>query len=329
MKDGCWYYYLHSCWFHPIVRRLLPALTASKITPTDERVRWLANIPFLGVHVAAVVGPILLGWSWTGLALAIGLYIVRMFGVTAGFHRYFSHRSYKTSRAFQLALALLGTSAAQKGPLWWAGHHRAHHKWSDTEADVHSVKQRGFWWAHVKWILVRKYDQTDWDRIKDFARYPELRWLNTWHVIPTAVLVAILLLAGGWWAVIWGYCVSTTLLWHGTFTVNSLSHVYGRRRYNTGDDSRNSFLIALFTLGEGWHNNHHHYQRSERQGFYWWELDITHSILKMLSWARLVWDLHEPPRHVRDRRIGRAPAEVAIEATTPPASAESAPTAPA
>jgi stearoyl-CoA desaturase (delta-9 desaturase) len=280
----------------------LSALTASKIAPADERVRWLANIPFFGVHVAAVVGPILLGWSWTGLALALGLYVVRMFGVTAGFHRYFSHRSYRTSRAFQLALALLGTSAAQKGPLWWAGHHRAHHKWSDTEADVHSVKQRGFWWSHVKWIVVRKHKATDWDRVKDLAKYPELRWLNRYYLVPPVTLAVALFALGGVWALVWGFLVSTTLLWHGTFCVNSLAHVVGRRRYDTGDESRNSFIIALFTLGEGWHNNHHHYQLSERQGFYWWEIDVAHCVLRLLSLTGLVWDLQAPPAHVRDAR---------------------------
>src|SRR5262249_27707998 len=151
-----------------------------------------------------------------------------------------------------------------------------HHKYSDTPDDVHSVRQRGFWWAHVGWILVRRYELTDWDRVKDVAVYPELRWLNRWFLVPPVALVALLLALGGPWAFVWGFLVSPTLLWHGTFCVTSLAHVFGRRRYATSDESRNSFFIALFTLGEGWHNNHHHYQRSERQGFYWWELDITH-----------------------------------------------------
>jgi stearoyl-CoA desaturase (delta-9 desaturase) len=234
-----------------------------------------------------------------------------MFGLTAGFHRYFSHRSFKTSRPFQFALALLGTLAVQKGPLWWAAHHRAHHKYSDTPLDVHSVRQRGFWWAHVKWVLVRRYEETDWARIKDLAPYPELRWLNTYFLVPPIALAVVLTLTGGMWAFVWGFLVSTTLLWHGTFCVNSLAHVFGRRRYQTTDDSRNSFLIALFTLGEGWHNNHHHYQRSERQGFYWWELDISHMVLKALSWVGLVWELHEPPAHVRDPRGAEIESEAA------------------
>jgi stearoyl-CoA desaturase (Delta-9 desaturase) len=250
------------------------------------------------VQLAAVVGVIWLGFSWRGLALALGLYAVRMFGLTAGFHRYLAHRSYKTSRAFQFALALLGTLAVQKGPLWWAAHHRAHHKYSDTPRDVHSVRQNGFWWSHIKWILVGRFEPTDWERIKDLSTYPELRWLNEHYLVPPILGAVILGLTLGTWGVVWGFLVSTTLLWHGTFCVNSLAHVWGSKRYKTDDASRNNFFIALFTLGEGWHNNHHHYQRSERQGFFWWELDISHLVLTAMSWVGLVWDLHAPPRHV-------------------------------
>lgn len=259
-------------------------------------------LPFWGIQVAAVVAVIWGGWSWSGLLLALGLYAVRMFGLTAGFHRLLSHRSYRTSRPFQFLLALLGTLSAQKGPLWWAAHHRRHHKYSDLEGDVHSVRQKGFFWAHVGWILMRGSQATDWDRIKDLSPLPELRWLNRyWYLPPIALAVALYAVAGSW-GFVWGFLVSTTLLWHGTFCVNSLAHLWGRRRYATTDDSRNSFLIALFTLGEGWHNNHHYYQRSERQGFYWWEIDIAHYVLVALSWLGLVWDLHGPPEHVREAR---------------------------
>jgi stearoyl-CoA desaturase (delta-9 desaturase) len=297
--------------------------------PEREEVDWLPMAPFWGVHIAAVICVAVYGWSWSGLLLALAIYAVRMFGLTAGYHRYFSHRSYKTSRVFQFLLALLGTTATQKGPLWWAGHHRRHHKYSDMPQDPHSVKQRGFWWAHLGWILVKRFVETDYDRIKDFAKYPELRWLNKWHLLPPIALATTLYLVGGHWALTWGFLVSNVLLWHGTFCVNSLSHLWGRRAYETDDSSRNSLLIALFTLGEGWHNNHHYYQASERQGFYWYQLDISHCVLKVFSWVGLVWDLNEPPKHVRDRRIGRVPAVAppAMETTAPPASA--APTLPA
>ena len=276
-----------------------------EIIPSNTQtggVQWLAMLPFWGAQLTAVIGILIGGWSWKGLALALALYTVRMFGLTAGYHRYFSHRSYKTSRVFQFLLALLGATSTQKGVLWWAAHHRAHHKYSDTPRDIHSVRQHGFWWAHVKWILVKRYVETDWQRIKDFAKFPELVWLNTYHLVPPIALAVVLFLVGGWWALLWGFFVSNTLLWHGTFCVNSLTHVFGRRRYPSDDDSRNSFLVAIFTLGEGWHNNHHYYQLSERQGFYWWELDITHYVLTVFSKLGLVWDLHAPPPHVRDAR---------------------------
>jgi stearoyl-CoA desaturase (delta-9 desaturase) len=268
--------------------------------PVERGVEWFASVPFFTIHIAALVGVILLGFSWSGLGLALLFYFIRMFGVSGGYHRYFSHRSYRTSRVFQFLLGCLGASSAQKGPLWWAAHHRAHHKYSDTEQDIHSVRQRGFYWAHLGWILDRRYKNTDWARVRDLATFPELRWLNTWHLVPPAILAVALCLVGGRWAFVWGFLVSTTLLWHGTFCVNSLSHLFGSRRYNTTDDSTNNMAIALFTLGEGWHNNHHHYQRSERQGFLWWQIDGSHYVLKALSWVGLVWDLHAPPPHVRD-----------------------------
>jgi stearoyl-CoA desaturase (delta-9 desaturase) len=249
-----------------------------------------------------VAGVVLYGWSWSGFALAVVLYYVRMFGISGGYHRYFSHRAYRTSRPFQFALAVLGATAAQKGPLWWASHHRLHHKYSDRPEDPHSAYQRGLFWSHVGWILVKRYVPTGWDRVKDLQRYPELVWLNRFYLVPPVLLAVALALIGGAHALLWGFFVSTVLLWHGTFTVNSLTHKFGRKRYQTGDESRNSLLIALITMGEGWHNNHHYYQRSERQGFYWWEIDGSHYVLKVLSWLRLVWDLQEPSRRVRDDR---------------------------
>jgi stearoyl-CoA desaturase (delta-9 desaturase) len=261
------------------------------------------SLPFWAVHVIAVVGLFITGWSWTGFALAVALYAVRMFGVTAAYHRYFSHRTYKMGRVMQFLMALLGTTAVQKGVLWWAAHHRRHHKHSDEEQDVHSAKQRGFYHAHVGWILSDENDATDWARIKDFARYPELVWLNQHFILPVVALGLVLVLAGGFWALNWGLFVSTVLLWHGTFTINSLAHLIGKRRYATTDDSRNHWFLALITLGEGWHNNHHYYQRSTNQGFYWWEIDVTYYILRFLERLRLVSELHVPPRHVLDRTI--------------------------
>jgi stearoyl-CoA desaturase (delta-9 desaturase) len=257
----------------------------------------LKIIPFVFMHVACL-GAIFTGVSLEAVLLCVGLYALRMWGLTAGFHRYFSHRTYKTSRAFQFVLALIGTAAVQKGPLWWAAHHRRHHKYTDEEGDLHSPRQNGFWWSHVGWVISTKYDATDWDAIKDFARYPELRWLNKYHVVPGVALAVVCFLLMGWQGLVWGFFVSTVILYHGTFTINSLAHMWGSQRYQTKDDSRNNLWLALLTGGEGWHNNHHYYMSSVNQGFYWWEVDFSYYALRVLSWLRIVWDLRTPPRHL-------------------------------
>jgi len=254
----------------------------------------LASIPFPLVHVLA------LGVFWTHptpalVGTCVALYVLRMWAVTAGYHRYFSHRTFKTSRFFQFALAFLAESSGQKGVLWWASHHRHHHRMSDQPGDTHSPVQDGFLWSHVGWIMSTRNDETKFEAVKDLARFPELRWLNRYHYLPPVLLGGGLFLAGGWPLLVWGMFLSTVFLWHGTFIINSLCHVFGSRRYETTDASRNNLLFALVTLGEGWHNNHHHYQSSVRQGFFWWEIDVTYYALKLLSWLGLVWDLREPP----------------------------------
>jgi len=266
---------------------------------------------FLLVHLAP------LGALWSGvrlfdILLCIGLYFGRMFFITAVYHRYFAHRSYKMGRVMQFLMAWGGASAMQKGPLWWAAHHRMHHKYSDTDRDVHSPL-RGMWWSHVGWILCKRYMHTEWDQIRDFAKYPELRWLNKYHLVPPFVLAAICFLVGGWSALFVGFFLSTVLLYHGTFTVNSLAHIFGRRRFVTDDTSRNSLLIALITNGEGWHNNHHYYQSAARQGFFWWEIDISYYGLKALSWLRLVTDLRQvPPRLLATNRVKDGCADIGM-----------------
>lgn len=266
------------------------------------RYRVTTLTPFVLAHLACLAA------LWTGvtpgqLAACAGLYLLRMWGVTAGYHRYFSHRSYKTSRAFQLVLAVVAQSSAQKGVLWWAGHHRHHHRFSDQPEDLHSPLQSGFWWSHLGWIVSDRYDDTRLEAVRDLARFPELRWLNRHWLVPPVALAGGLFLLGGWGLLVWGFFVSTVLLWHGTFVINSLAHVFGHRRYDTADTSRNSFLLALVTLGEGWHNNHHHFQSAANQGFFWWELDPTWYSLKALSWAGVVWDLRQPPERVRNAHV--------------------------
>jgi len=257
---------------------------------------WLKATPFILSHLA-VLGAIWSGVTWQAIVLCVVLFFVRVWGITAGYHRYFSHRTYKTSRVMQFFLAFLAETSSQKGVLWWAAHHRVHHKHSDQEGDVHSPVQRGFFYAHVGWIFDDTGD-TRWDKIRDFAKYPELRWLNKHWAVPPTMLAVFCFAVAGWPGLFIGFFLSTVLLWHNTFLINSLTHVWGKRRFDTTDDSRNNALTALLTLGEGWHNNHHHYQSSCRNGFYWYEIDVTYYVLKAMSWVGLVWDIREVPEHV-------------------------------
>jgi len=262
-------------------------------------------VPFLAVH-AGCLAAIWTGITWQALALCAALYGLRMFAITGGYHRYFSHRAYSTSRVFQFLLAFLAQSAAQKSVLWWAAKHRHHHLHSDTERDVHSPRHKGFMYSHVGWMFYREHDTTDLVKVSDFASYPELMWLHRLEILPAVALGALCVLIAGWSGLVVGFLWSTVLLYHATFCINSLAHVRGRKRYVTGDDSRNNWLLALFTMGEGWHNNHHAYQSSARQGFRWWELDMTYYVLVMLRWFGIVRDLKAPPEQVlrNERPLG-------------------------
>lgn len=266
-----------------------------------------ATIPFILTHLACF-GAIWTGVTTESIILCISLYWIRIFGIGAGYHRYFSHRAYRTSRAFQFFLAVLSQSTTQKSVLWWASKHRHHHQHSDTSDDVHSPRHKGFLYSHMGWIFAHKHDTADLSKIADFARYPELMWLHKYELVPAVGLALICFAIDGWPGLVVGFFWSTVLVYHGTFCINSLAHVHGKQRYVTGDDSRNNWLLAIFTMGEGWHNNHHAYQSSVRQGFRWWEIDMTFYILKVLSWVGLVWDLKSPPLSVRrnERRLGSA-----------------------
>jgi stearoyl-CoA desaturase (delta-9 desaturase) len=269
---------------------------AAPVMRSDERVNWVSSISFLLLHALCLLA-VFTGISRIALILLAVTFFGRSFFVTAGYHRYFSHRSFRTSRLFQFVLAFGAESSAQKGVLWWAAHHRHHHRFSDTDRDVHSP-QRGFWWSHVGWILCDRYGATEVDSIRDFARYPELRFLNRHDWLAPWTLGAACWLIGGWSGVVVGFFWSTVLLWHSTFSINSLAHVIGRRRYDTDDTSKNSVALALLTGGEGWHNNHHRYPASARQGFFWWEVDTTYYGLRLLSAAGVVRDLRRPPASV-------------------------------
>ena len=233
-------------------------------------------------------------FRWSYVALAAALYFGRMFAVTAGYHRYFSHRTYKLARVPQFLLAFAAETSGQKGVLWWAAHHREHHLYSDTPQDVHSPVQCGFWWAHMGWILSDAYDDHDPNLIRDYSKFPELRWISRNYLIPPFVLGAAVYLLGGMGAFVWGFVLSTVCLYHGTFTINSLAHVWGKRRFETADDSRNNFVLALITMGEGWHNNHHQYMYACRQGLRWWEIDCTYYAVKVLGWLGIAREIREP-----------------------------------
>lgn len=295
---------------------------------TEQKSEWLRTIPFLVMHLACLA-VIWVGWSPTAVAVAVVLYLLRMFAITGFYHRYFSHRTFRTSRAFQFVMAVWGNSSVQRGALWWAAHHRLHHRHSDQEEDVHSPIVHTLYWSHMGWITSRANFATRNREIRDLTRFPELVWLNRFDTVVPIVFAAGLFGLGallerfapglgttGGQMLVWGFFISTVVLFHGTCLINSMAHLYGTRRYNTTDHSRNSLLLSLITLGEGWHNNHHHYPATARQGFFWWELDITYYGLKLLSWVGLIHDLKPVPDHVRRPTRG---ASVTIPATEEPA----------
>jgi stearoyl-CoA desaturase (delta-9 desaturase) len=262
-------------------------------------------IPFILVHLGCFAA-IWTGVTWLALAICVTLYWLRIFAIGAGYHRYFSHRAYTTSRAFQFVLALMSQTTTQKSVIWWASKHRHHHLHSDTGEDVHSPRHHGFIYSHLGWIFARRHDGPDLAKVTDLTRYPELMWLHKYEQAPAIVLALLCFLIAGWSGLVVGFLWSTVLVYHATFCINSLAHVSGRKRYVTGDDSRNNWLLAVFTMGEGWHNNHHAYQSSVRQGFKWWEIDPTYYLLRALSWIGLVWGLKTPPEPVlrNEQRLG-------------------------
>lgn len=275
----------------------------SELESKDHKITFDRWIPFIFLHGLCLL-VFVVGWSVEAVTMALVLYLVRMFAITGFYHRYFSHRSFKTSRFFQFIFAFVGATSIQRGPLWWAAHHRWHHKFSDKEEDVHSPVYRGFIWSHIGWITSEKNIPTDYSRVKDLVKFPELVYLNRFDWLPSVMLGIALFFLGellrsqgaptsGAQFVIWGV-ISTVVLFHGTCSINSIGHLFGTQRFDTRDQSRNNFLLAMVTLGEGWHNNHHRFPGATRQGYCWWELDITYLILKFLERLGIVWDLTVP-----------------------------------
>ena len=256
-----------------------------------ERLQPSSWIPFALLHLVPLAA-IATGIGWADWQLLLWTYWLRIFFITAGYHRYFAHRTYKTSRVFQFILAFGGGTAAQKGALWWAGHHRLHHRYTDTVQDAHSPI-KGVFFSHVGWIVSERSKPTP-DSIADFQKYPELRFLNKHDWIAPWSLGIFCFWYGGASGLVTGFFLSTIMCWHSTFLVNSLAHLWGTRRFATPDSSRNNALVAFLTMGEGWHNNHHHIQSSCRQGFRWYEFDMSFYVLNVLSWLRVVKDIKAP-----------------------------------
>ncbi len=273
-------------------------------SPADKWVLWRTEhgtltasiFPFLLLQLSVLL-VFTTHFSWTGVAVCVAAYLVRMFAITGFYHRYFSHRTFKMGRAMQFIAGFIGATATQKGPLWWAAHHRIHHKESDGENDPHS-SHRGFWHTHWLWFLYEENNEIDYEVVPDLNRYPELRLLDRFWPVPPVLLGLTFFLLGGWHLTVWGYFVSTFLLSNGTYTINSLMHYFGKQQYFTGDESRNHWLLAIITLGEGWHNNHHRYQASTRNGFFWYEYDITYYLLRLMAWCGLVRGLTPVPQKI-------------------------------
>ena len=300
------------CRFAVWRRQLLAWFDNSAGVPAGdpERIDWLRVVPFVALHLAC--GAVLwVGWSPTALVVATALYVLRMFAITAFYHRYFAHRAFKTSRALQFLFALLGATAVQRGPLWWAAHHRHHHANSDRPGDAHSPHQHGFLWSHMGWFLARANFPTKRHLVPDLTRFPELAALDRFDAAVPVFLAAALYGLGAWleWAapelktngpqlLVWGFAVSTVVVLHVTFAINSLAHTVGSRRYGTRDQSRNHWALALLTFGEGWHNNHHRYPSAARQGFFWWEVDLTYYGLRLLAALGLITELRGVPAEV-------------------------------
>jgi stearoyl-CoA desaturase (delta-9 desaturase) len=297
------------CWFDAYAIKDIEGET------NKLKIDWLRAIPFIALHFA-VLFVFVVGWSPIAVATAIILYAVRMFAISGFYHRYFSHKAFKTSRITQFIFSVIGASAVQRGPLWWASHHRLHHKNSDKGEDEHSPKQHSFLWSHTGWFLAKQNFPPRLNYIKDFAKFPELKFIDRYDVVIPFILGTSLFIFGevlynlypelntnGWQMFIWGFVVSTIVLYHITFTINSLAHTVGSRRFDTSDDSRNNWFLAIFTFGEGWHNNHHYYPGAARQGFLWWEIDLTYYILKLFEKVGLVWDLKELPDRVKDQVV--------------------------
>ena len=248
-----------------IIATIVSWVDSEAFTAAEEKesLDWFRVIPFIFLHIAVLL-VIYAGISLAAVVFCLALYVIRMFAITAFYHRYFSHKTFKTTRFTQFVFAFICASSVQRGPLWWAAHHRHHHGHSDEEDDAHSPVQKGFFWSHMGWFLSQKHFPTKKKYVKDWSKYPELVFLNRFDVIAPTCLAFFCYFFGealqyywpalqtsGFQFFVWGFVISTVVLYHATFTINSLAHVFGSRPFETTDDSRNNRFLAIITLGTG------------------------------------------------------------------------------
>ncbi len=270
------------------------------------RLNWSFVLWIGFIHAGALLAPFT--FTWSALTVCLGLYLLTGLGVTMGYHRLLTHRSFQTPKVVEYLLTILGCLANQGGPLAWAATHRVHHARSDAEGDPHSPRD-GAWWSHLFWWMC--WDKS-WDGpavqqqyAKDLHKDPMHRFLQGCHFLLPLLLAALLFILGELWAgvglawVVWGIFVRTTLIYHATWLVNSATHMWGYRSHATNDDSTNLWWVALLAFGEGWHNNHHAFQRSARHGLRWWEFDVTYLMIRLLSYVGLAREIHVPGKVLR------------------------------
>jgi stearoyl-CoA desaturase (delta-9 desaturase) len=254
---------------------------------------WVVQFSAFLIFVVPFSGGLIALWAVSHFLRAIGL--------TLAFHRYFAHRSFQMNRAARFVWTFIGTAAMQKGPLWWAGHHVNHHRYADRDGDPHSPMVSGVYYAHIGWFLNdAKHDRLEASNpvIRDFSKAPEIVWLNNFFFVPPLLLAIGMYLFGGMTWLVWGFCLPTMTLAHATFAINTVNHMFGSRRFDTIDESRNNPLTAVFAVGEGWHNNHHRYQRAARNGFYWWEFDPTWYVIRLMQSVGIAWDVKAVPARI-------------------------------
>jgi fatty-acid desaturase len=266
--------------------------------PEQLKLSWVSVGFFTIVHALALLAPWFFSWSALGITILLHWFLGSI-GICLGYHRLLSHRSFQVPKWLEYVIALIGAAALQGGPIFWIAGHRLHHAHTeDEEKDPYSAR-KGFWWSHMLWILYPKSDFFDADKYfryaPDLARDPFYLWLDKYFLLLQIPVGVGLYLLGGWSYVIWGMCVRSVFLWHSTWFINSVTHMWGYRTFETNDNSRNLWWAAIVTYGEGWHNNHHAYPNVAKAGWRWWEVDVTWWAIQVLRAFGLATKVVMPP----------------------------------